>query len=80
MCGSIPASPQGKAISTYYDPMIAKLIVWDRDRPSALAQLRRALAQTEIGGLVTNTAFLVEARSQQGLRQGRCRYGLHRPA
>jgi 3-methylcrotonyl-CoA carboxylase alpha subunit len=48
----------GKEISTYYDPMIAKLIVWDRDRPAALAQLRRALAETEIGGLVTNTAFL----------------------
>ncbi len=49
---------QGKEISTYYDPMIAKLIVWDRDRASALAQLRRALAATEIGGLITNTAFL----------------------
>jgi 3-methylcrotonyl-CoA carboxylase alpha subunit len=50
---------EGKAISTYYDPMIAKLIVWDRDRDAALAQLRRALAQTEIAGLVTNTAFLM---------------------
>lgn len=49
---------EGKVISTYYDPMIAKLIVWDRDRASALAQLRKALAETEIGGLVTNTAFL----------------------
>ena len=49
---------EGKEISTYYDPMIAKLIVWDRNRSSALAQLRRALNETEIGGLVTNTAFL----------------------
>jgi 3-methylcrotonyl-CoA carboxylase alpha subunit len=49
---------EGKTISSYYDPMIAKLIVWDRDRSSALAQLRRALSETEIGGLITNTAFL----------------------
>jgi len=51
---------EGKAISTYYDPMIAKLVVWDRDRGAALAQLRRALAETEIAGLVTNTAFLAK--------------------
>ncbi len=50
---------EGKVISTYYDPMIAKLIVWDRDRAAALAQLRRALAGTEIAGLVTNTSFLM---------------------
>jgi len=50
---------EGKAISTYYDPMIAKLIVWDHDRDAALAQLRRALAETEIAGVVTNTAFLM---------------------
>ena len=61
---------QGKAISTYYDPMIAKLIVWDRDRPSALAQLRRALAQTEIGGLVTNTSFLVKLASNKAFAKG----------
>ncbi|MFZ5675737.1 MAG: acetyl-CoA carboxylase biotin carboxylase subunit [Pseudomonadota bacterium] len=50
---------EGKTISTSYDPMIAKLIVWDRDREAALAQLRRALAETEIAGVVTNTAFLM---------------------
>ena len=61
---------EGKAISTYYDPMIAKLIVWDRDRPSALAQLRRALAQTEIGGLVTNTSFLVKLANNKAFAKG----------
>ncbi len=61
---------QGKAISTYYDPMIAKLIVWDRDRLSALAQLRRALAQTEIGGLVTNTAFLSRLAANKAFAKG----------
>jgi 3-methylcrotonyl-CoA carboxylase alpha subunit len=56
---------EGKAISTHYDPMIAKLIVWDRDRPSALAQLRRALQETEIGGVVTNAPFLLKLASHK---------------
>ena len=36
---------QGDEISPHYDPMIAKLIVWDRDRPRALARMRAALAE-----------------------------------
>jgi 3-methylcrotonyl-CoA carboxylase alpha subunit len=61
---------EGKAISTYYDPMIAKLIVWDRDRLSALAQLRRALGQTEIGGLVTNSSFLAKLAANKAFAKG----------
>lgn len=48
----------GDEISVYYDPMIAKLIVWDEDRPSALRRLRHALADYEIAGLTTNIGFL----------------------
>jgi 3-methylcrotonyl-CoA carboxylase alpha subunit len=48
----------GDAISIHYDPMIAKLIVWDRDRTSALHRLAEALAACEIVGLTTNVAFL----------------------
>src|SRR5690606_15241442 len=36
---------QGDTVSVFYDPMIAKLIVHDVDRPSALATLRAALAE-----------------------------------
>ena len=53
----------GDEISVYYDPMIAKLIVWDEDRPSALRRLRHALAQYEIAGLTTNIGFLAEIAS-----------------
>ena len=49
---------QGDAVSPFYDPMIAKIIVWDSDRPRALRQLRGALAATEVAGLNTNLAFL----------------------
>ena len=48
----------GDAITIHYDPMIAKLIVWDRDRPAALRRLRAALAETQIVGLANNTGFL----------------------
>jgi len=49
---------QGDAISPYYDPMIAKLIVHDVDRDSALRRMQRALAQCQVVGVTTNSAFL----------------------
>ncbi|AZR21215.1 acetyl/propionyl/methylcrotonyl-CoA carboxylase subunit alpha [Xanthomonas vasicola] len=49
---------QSDTISPYYDPMIAKLIVWDADRPAALARMRAALAQFHAVGVTTNSAFL----------------------
>jgi 3-methylcrotonyl-CoA carboxylase alpha subunit len=48
----------GDAVSIHYDPMLAKLIVWDVDRPSALRRLRGVLAETRIVGLPTNVRFL----------------------
>ena len=61
---------EGDAISIYYDPMIAKLIVWDRDRLSAIRRLRRALAETEIAGPVTNRAFLAEIAAHPAFAAG----------
>jgi 3-methylcrotonyl-CoA carboxylase alpha subunit len=49
---------EGDAISPYYDPMIAKLIVWGADRTQALARMATALAEFQIVGLATNIAFL----------------------
>jgi 3-methylcrotonyl-CoA carboxylase alpha subunit len=51
----------GGEITPWYDPMIAKLIVRGPDRDTALATLRRALAETEIAGVTTNVAFLERA-------------------
>ncbi|MFH1603192.1 MAG: acetyl-CoA carboxylase biotin carboxylase subunit, partial [Pseudomonadota bacterium] len=48
----------GDAITPYYDPMIAKLIVWDTDRAAALARMRGALGQIEVAGVSTNAEFL----------------------
>ncbi|MCM8610633.1 acetyl/propionyl/methylcrotonyl-CoA carboxylase subunit alpha [Accumulibacter sp.] len=49
---------QGDEISPFYDPMIAKLIVWDVDRHAALARMRQALADYRIVGVSTNVDFL----------------------
>ena len=49
---------QGDTVSIFYDPMIAKLIVCDQDRPAALARLRDALSQCEIVGPKSNIEFL----------------------
>ena len=49
---------QGDEVSVYYDPMIAKLIVWDESRERALQRLATALAAYRIGGTVTNLDFL----------------------
>jgi 3-methylcrotonyl-CoA carboxylase alpha subunit len=49
---------QGDEISVYYDPMIAKLIVWDETRERALQRLGSALAEFRISGTVTNLDFL----------------------
>ena len=48
----------GDEITAYYDPMIAKLIVWDRDRSKAIERLREALGESEIAGVASNLGFL----------------------
>ena len=49
---------EGSAVSVYYDPMLAKLIVHAEDRTHCLARAREALARFEILGLRTNLGFL----------------------
>ncbi|GAA3716710.1 acetyl/propionyl/methylcrotonyl-CoA carboxylase subunit alpha [Oceanisphaera sediminis] len=49
---------QGDEVGIFYDPLIAKLIVWAESREQALRQLARSLAQYRIGGVRTNLRFL----------------------
>ena len=48
----------GFAVSPYYDPLLAKLIVTGRDRDEAARKLRTALKEFEVGGIATNIPFL----------------------
>ena len=49
---------EGDTVTIFYDPMIAKLIVYDPDRAQALQRLREALAECDIVGPKSNIAFL----------------------
>ncbi|MEP7703034.1 acetyl/propionyl/methylcrotonyl-CoA carboxylase subunit alpha [Paraglaciecola sp. 25GB23A] len=60
---------QGDEVSVYYDPMLAKLIVWDMDRSKALARLHLALAQYHIEGVTTNLAFLNKLTQLEDFKQ-----------
>jgi len=66
----------GDTISPFYDPMIAKVIVHGPTRDVALARLRQALAQCEVGGTVTNLAFLGALAGHDGFRKGDVDTGL----
>jgi acetyl-CoA/propionyl-CoA carboxylase biotin carboxyl carrier protein len=48
---------EGYAVLPLYDPMIAKLIVWDVDREASTRRMIRALSEFEIGGLKTLIPF-----------------------
>ena len=56
-CASTPASRRARRSRPLYDPMVAKLIVWDTDREAATARMLRALDEFEIGGLTTLIPF-----------------------
>jgi 3-methylcrotonyl-CoA carboxylase alpha subunit len=60
----------GDAVSVHYDPMIAKIIAAGVDRGEAIARLRNALAETEIGGLPTNLSLLQAILDQPEFRAG----------
>ena len=48
---------EGSVVSSEYDPLLAKLLVVDTDRPAALARMRRAIEEFETGGVQTTLAF-----------------------
>ena len=59
---------QGDEVSVHYDPMIAKLVVHAKDRPTALTKLRACLADYNIHGLPTNVDFLMRLSDHPQVR------------
>jgi 3-methylcrotonyl-CoA carboxylase alpha subunit len=62
---------EGDTVTIFYDPMIAKLIVWDRTRGEALQRMREALAQCEIAGPKSNIDFLERLVRHPAVIEGR---------
>jgi 3-methylcrotonyl-CoA carboxylase alpha subunit len=73
----------GDEVSPFYDPMLAKLIVWGEDRAAACARMLAALAQCEVAGVTTNIAFLERLVAHDAFRNAQLDTGLidkHRDA
>ena len=47
----------GAEVSLFYDPMVAKLVVWGVDRDEAIRRTQRALLEYRVRGIATNIAF-----------------------
>jgi 3-methylcrotonyl-CoA carboxylase alpha subunit len=67
---------EGDSISPYYDPMIAKLIVWDETRDKALGRMRAALADFRVAGVAHNIGFLSRLVQCESFAQARLDTGL----
>jgi acetyl-CoA carboxylase biotin carboxylase subunit len=60
----------GSVISPFYDSLVAKLIVWDEDRPAAIARAERALRETVIDGVPTTRDVALEVLGSTPFRSG----------
>jgi acetyl-CoA carboxylase biotin carboxylase subunit len=76
----IPAGGPGTRVDTYvysgwtvppfYDSLVAKLIVWAEDRPSAVDRMQRALAETTVEGIKTTIPFHQRVFAHPAFREG----------
>ncbi len=63
---------EGNEISTYYDPLIAKLIVWAESRPAAIAKMKAALGAYELFGVRNNLTLCEWVIGHPDFAQGIC--------
>jgi len=64
------AIQNGSAISMFYDPMIAKIIVWDKTRQSAHRKMQYTLRNLVCLGMTTNQDFLLHILENADFQQG----------
>jgi acetyl-CoA carboxylase, biotin carboxylase subunit len=60
----------GSPVPPWYDSLLAKLIVWGRDRPEAVARMRGALARCQIDGVATTLPLLARLMSSAEFGRG----------
>ena len=61
----------GSAVPPYYDSLLAKVIVWDADRASAIARCLRALGELEVQGVATTAAAARDVLRSEEFSAGR---------
>jgi 3-methylcrotonyl-CoA carboxylase alpha subunit len=61
---------EGDEVSTYYDPMLGKIIAWGESRTAAIDLLNSALRRLEIVGVATNRALLSSVLADKEFRRG----------
>jgi acetyl-CoA carboxylase biotin carboxylase subunit len=61
---------EGMDIPIYYDPMIAKLVTWGKDRKEAIDRMIRAIDEYRISGVETTLAFCRFALDHEAFRSG----------
>lgn len=61
----------GDELTSFYDSMFAKVIVWDESRPRAIQKMKQVLKDTVIFGVKTNIPLLLEMLSHPEFVEGR---------
>jgi len=61
---------EGNEVTAYYDPLLAKVIVWGKDRDEALRRAKRAAADIAVSGPQCNAPFLVAALASREIESG----------
>lgn len=62
---------EGDEITSFYDPMIAKVIVWDESRERAIQKTIKVLQESVVFGVHTNIPYLIEILSHEEFRNGK---------
>ena len=61
---------EGTDVPPYYDSLLGKLIVWDEDRPGAIARGLRALGELEVEGVATTRSVAIEVLRSEAFSSG----------
>jgi len=61
----------GYEVTSYYDPMLSKLVVWAESREAAIDKMASALREYIVLGVKTNIGFLIRVMNNEEFRQGK---------
>jgi acetyl-CoA carboxylase biotin carboxylase subunit len=62
---------EGYTVPPFYDSLLAKLVVWDENRPAAIARSLRALGELTVGGIPTTRELAIQILRSEEFASGR---------